>query len=326
MVCNNQSNQVCKSSLVFKGVNNISEDLLLNILEANFKTFFDWSFLNLGSWFDAEINQYGIYSSDQTHSMLVPVNDEAYANGQVWQTPRKDWVWETGCFMDNANPIEISGIYVNSTFHPYASGTFVRDYVNGRIIFDEAISVASVVKMNYSYKNVQVYRASDQPWFSEIQYGSFNTSDLDLQKTDDGSWSISGNHRIQLPAIVIDPIPRSQSFPYEIGSTSLTINQDIGFYVLAENKNDRNKLLDIIRLQQDLTMMLYDTNKLAKDDKYPLDYNGDLKINPIMYPEIVENYFWKKCYIKNVNLFEMTSLNPNFHQGMARATVEIISS
>lgn len=316
----------CEPYTTFKGVNNISDDFLLNILESNFKIFFDWAFLNIGSWFDANIDEYNFYGSTNQHSTLIPVNDPSYNSGQVWQGIRKDWVWESGISFSGTSPIEITGIFVNNTYYDHNNGDFTINYPEGRIIFDSAISTSSSVKVNYSYRNIQTYRSSDSPWFSTIQYGSFNTSNPDITKTEDGDWSISGNHRIQLPAIVIESVPRSRSRPFELGNDNLLIEQDIAFYVLAENKNDRNKLLDILRLQQDSTIWLYNTNTLAKDDNFPLDYNGDLKNSPLMYPNIVNQYKWRKCWIKNVSLFEIDSVHPNFHQGLARATIEIIST
>lgn len=328
MVCSsNKPTSTCSSSLLFKGVNAISEDLLLNVVEANFKTFFDWAFLNLGAWFDATIDEYTIYSSGFSPATLLPVVDEAYEDGQVWQGMRKDWVWETGCFMDDSAPIEISGLYINNTYYPHSSsGDYFVDYPNGRVVFDTAIDTSSSVELNHSYRNIQIYRASDSPWFSTLQFNSYNPGDLDLQRSEDGNWSIDGIHRVQLPAIVIEPISRSQSRPFEIGSRSLIVQQDIGFYVLAETKNERNKLLDILRLQQDLTMKLYDTNSLAQSGEYPLDYRGDINLSGVMYPDMVQNYYWRKCEIKSVNLFEIESINPEFHQGLARATIEIISN
>ncbi|MFM7795793.1 MAG: hypothetical protein ACKO7N_03425 [Candidatus Nitrosotenuis sp.] len=159
-----------------------------------------------------------------------------------------------------------------------------------------------------------------------LQYDTFNTGNIDIKRSDTGEWSINSQHRIQLPCIVIESVPRSRSRPYEIGNNLLWLEQDVAFYVYAENKNDRNKILDILRLQQDLTLQLYDTNSVAQNDIYPLDYNGSLKNNPLMYPTMVQNYPWRKCFIKNIGLFDMDSVYPNFHQGMARATVEIISS
>ena len=316
----------CQYNTCFKSIKSISEDLLLNILETNFKMFFDWSFLSIGAWFDAKITNSGtIFGSTNPMSQLVLVDDPSYTTGQVWQGIRKDWVWENSAVYSGNSPINISGIYINNAYVPYSGNSFAVNYPDGRIIFNNAVSKTSKIKLNHSYRYVQVYRASDSPWFNIIQYPSLDNTSQDIVRISDGEWSIAGKHRIQLPAIVIESVPRSRSRPYELGNTSLWLEQDIAFYVLAENKNDRNKLLDIIRLQQDLTIQLFDTNKLSQDDKYPLNYNGDRKTSPLMYPNIVDQYFWKKCLIKNVSLFELESVTPNLYQGLARATTEVIS-
>lgn len=314
----------CEPYTRFKHAENISDDFLLNILETNMKTFFDWSFLCIGAWFDVNVYDNNFYGNN-THFTLLPVSDSSYETGQVWQSIRKDWVWETGIIFNETSPIPISGIFIDDTYYPNNGLNYTINYPEGKIIFENPQSVSSNITLNYSYRNVQTYRASDSPWFNILQYNSFDTSNSDISRSEDGDWSISGNHRIQLPAIVIESVARSRSYPYELGNDDIVIEQDIEFYVLAENKNDRNKLLDILRLQQDLVFWLYDTNELAKNDKYPLDHNGNLKINPIMYPGIVDTYRWRKAWIKNVTLFEIESVNTEFHRGLARATVEIIS-
>jgi len=316
----------CESGICFKGVNSISEDLLLNILESNFKMFFDWSFLKIGGWLNSTIPNSGtIYGNSNPPAQLLLVDDPSYNIGQVWQGIRKDWIWESGIVFNNGSPIDISGLFINNTYSPLSSGSYHINYPEGRVVFNNAITKTSKVKINHSYRYVQVYRASDSPWFNSIQYPSLNNSDSDIKQLSTGEWSIAGNHRIQLPAIVIESVPKSRSRPYEIGNNNLWLEQDIAFYVLAENKNDRNKILDIIRLQQDLTILLFNTNTLSQNDKYPLDYNGSKKNDNLNYPEIISQYLWKKCFIKNINLFEMDTITPNLYQGLARATVEIIS-
>jgi hypothetical protein len=314
----------CDPNTKFKGVDNIAQDLLLNILEANFKMYFDWAFLHIGAWFDVNTNNNTLYGTNK-HSRLIPVEDPAYTNGMVWQGIRKDWVWETGTFYNLASPTAIDTVYVN--YLPITKlGNFTINYPLGRVIFNNPISVSSNVDLNYSYRFVQIQRSSESPWFNILQFSSFNTSNKDIKQTDSGEWAIGGHHRIQLPTIIIEPVARSRSRPYEIGNGLLWLEQDIAFYVLAENKNDRNKLLDILRLQQDVTLQLFDTNALSQNDNFPLDYNGDIKENALMYPDIINAYPWRKCLIKNISLFEIDSPNPNLHQGMARATVEIIST
>jgi len=314
----------CSIDTKFKGINNIAQDLLLNILEANFKMYLDWAFLNIGAWFDVSANQNTIYGVNR-HSKLLPVEDPAYANGRVWQGIRKDWVWETGINYNNTSPLGISNISVNSNTIT-KNGNFIINYPLGRIIFNTPQSLTSDIQLSYSYRFIQVHRSSESPWFNILQFSSFNTSNNDIQLTDEGEWAIGGQHRIQLPCIVIEPVSRSRSRPYEIGNNLLWLEQDIAFYVLAENKNDRNKLLDILRLQQDVTLQLFDTNLIAQNDNYPLTYDGDIKNNPLMYPDIIQTYPWRKCFIKNISLFEIDSPNPNLHQGMVRATLEVIST
>ena len=314
----------CDPNTKFKGIDSIGQDLLLNILESNFKMYFDWAFLNIGAWFDVSLNQNTLYGINK-HSQLIPVEDPSFTNGRVWQGIRKDWVWETGIDFQSTSPIAINSINVNSS-NVSKAGNFIVNYPLGRIIFNSPKSLSSNIELSYSYRFVQVHRSSESPWFNILQFSSFNTSNKDIELTDSGEWAIGGQHRIQLPCIIIEPLSRSRSRPYEIGNSLLWLEQDIGFYILAENKNDRNKLLDILRLQQDVTLQLFDTNALAQNDNYPLDYNGDIKNNALMYPSIVNTYPWRKCLIKNISLFEIDSHHPNLHQGMARATLEIIST
>lgn len=315
---------VCSPATTFCGVKSINDDLLLNLAEANLKSYLDWAFLNLGAWFDATINDYNITSPVVQQSQLLPVADEAYTDGQVWQGIRKDWVYETDCH-SSAEPINITGLTVDGAPYSYPGGGFTINYPEGRVIFDTPLSISSVVLIEYSYRNVQIYRASDAEWFSELQYSSFNNSNLDIVRTEDGNWSIAGNQRIQLPAIVIDPISRSSSAPREIGSRTLVINQDVGLYVIAETKNERNKLLDILRLQQGTTIQFYNTNLVAQNQAYPLNDYLDKNLSGFNYPDLITNYPSHYCLFKSINLYEIMSLRPNLHQGLARFTLEIIA-
>jgi hypothetical protein len=314
---------ICDYNTTFKGINNISQDLLLNVVESNFKIFFDWAFLNIGCWFDIEISNSTLFGTNK-HSKLLLAEDPSYTKGSVWQGIRKDWVWESGVVFNNTSPIPISGVFVNNVFQPLGSN-YLIDYPLGRVIFNNALNTNTPVELNYSYKHVQVYRSCDSPWLNILQYSSYETNNKDISRTADGDWSIGGHHRIQMPAIVIESLSRSRSRPHEIGNNNLVIEQDIAFHILAENKNERNKLLDILRLQQDSVIWLFDTNQIAQNDEFPLDHNGNLKSNALMYPDIVAKYPWRKCWIKNVNLFDIESPHPSLHRGLVRATLEIIS-
>ncbi len=263
----------CQYNTCFQNVNSISEDLILNIIEANFKMYLDWAFLKIGAWIDVQKPLNTIYGGNK-HYQLILVDDPSYASGQVWQGIRKDWVWEKNISYGSSSPIPVQSVLINNDT-VVVSG-FKINHPLGRIIFDNPLSPTSLVEVDYSYRFVQVHRSSESPWFNIIQLSSFNTSNLDIKQTSSGEWSIGADHRVQLPSIIIEPIARSVSRPYEIGSSALSIEQDIGFYILTESKNDKNRLIDILRLQQGSTLQLFDTNLVAQNQRVKL--SDDLKV------------------------------------------------
>ena len=75
------------------------------------------------------------------------------------------------------------------------------------------------------------------------------------------------------------------------------------------------------------SIYLFDTNKVAEDEKYPLDYRGMLASgNPLMYPNLVSptGYRWRECRFRNSTLSEVESPNPNLHEAVVRQTFEVI--
>lgn len=310
----------CATSTCFKNINSINQDLLLNIIEANLKMFLDWSFLQIGGWIDVTKPNSTLYTN-QLYK-LRPADDPSYVPGKAWDALKKDWVWETGIVFDNRSPIIINSVSVNNQTVPTSSNTYYIDYPNGRVVFNNPIDINSIVEVNYSYRYIQVYRANDSEWFLTVQYP--DPENINITRLESGDWKIGQNNTIQLPAIVIESIPRSRSRPHELGSGGLIVEQDFAFHILANNKNDRNKLIDMIRLQQDLVIWLYDTNRLSADNKYPLNYNGSIQANPLMYPAIIDQYKWKKCWLKNISVFEAETIDPNMHRATVRTTAEII--
>jgi len=83
----------CEFNSQFKSISNITEDLLLNIIETNFKSFLDWSFLRIGAWMDVSQGNGSLYGGWPPYQ-LMSVEDPSYTDGQVWQAFKKDWVYE----------------------------------------------------------------------------------------------------------------------------------------------------------------------------------------------------------------------------------------
>lgn len=300
----------------FQHVSKYTDNLLLNTLEINLKYFLESALLNIGAWTDILIDQSQF--NGISLSKLTASKDPSYVNGSVWEGARKDWVWENNIVFEEQSPITINSISINNTL---LTDKYNIDYINGRIILDDPISIDSDVRVAHSFRNVQVYRASDCPWWRLLQSHSFDSTTLVFNNNE---WSVGPHHRVQMPCIIIDSVARSQNLPFELGNKSLIIEQDIVFNIMAETKNERNHLLDIIRLQQDNTIWLYDLNKASNNNKLPLDYNGFKNLTGLSYTQLINQYKWGKILFKKISLSEVESFNINLHEGLVRVTFEII--
>ena len=296
---------------------------LTNQLETNLKTYLDWGLLEVGGFNNVTSVSSGAYGG--SFDTLRPVDDEAYVDGQVWETARKDWVWETGLTYSES-PITISGVYIASTLYTTGDATYAHhyNYPLGRVVFDTAISTASVVELNYSYRDVQVYVADDVSWWDELQYDSMRIDDDTFDDFGSGNWQILSNHRVQMPAVIIEAAARRSFKPYEMGTVGNYVYQDVLFHIVSQNRWWRNQLMDIISLEKDRTIWLYDFNSIETVTGWPLDYEGMTLANPNMYPTLVDTYPFKKARFYNVSVTELDSIHTNLHRGTVRVTFEIV--
>jgi hypothetical protein len=216
---------------------------------------------------------------------------------------------------------------VNNTGYPSSDSTYgwYIDYPLGRVVFDTAISTDYEVQSEYSYRYIQIYRADDVPWFRELQFASLQPGDGYFSQVGSGEWEMGSNHRVQLPCIIIESIPKGNTKGYELGNDALIINQDILFHVLAENRQDRNNIIDVLRQQSDKTIWLFNSNTVAQTGAFPLDYRGMLT-GTLMYPDLVaeDGYRWKSCTFNNNNISNIESIHPNLYEGVVRSTIEVI--
>jgi hypothetical protein len=316
----------CEPYTKFNKVSNIGDTLLSSEIENNLKWFLDWSLLGIGGWSNVSIPTSGAYGG--TFDALRLVSDPAYTNGQVWEGARKDWVWETGSSYAGYDPIQISGVYVNGVLKGSGDATYGHhyNYPLGRVVFDNAISTTDTVKVEYSYRNVQVYVADDAPWWDELQYNSLRVDDTYYSSTGSGAWGILANHRVQMPAIVLEVVPRRRFRPYQLGDTSQFVQQDVVFHVVGENRWWRNQLVDILSYQIDSQIWLFKTDNLIDSGAYPLDYRGMKVGAPLNYDDVVNTsqYRYLLARITDVNITEMESYDARLHEGTVRATLEVV--
>jgi hypothetical protein len=315
----------CESTNTFNNVSNLGQNYLINQLEDNLKTFLDWGFLNIGGFINISSPTSGLYGGN--FSQLKSTTQPGYKDGQIWQSFRKDWVWETGINYNSYNPIKFSGLYINNAFYaaPTGSGnySYTINYPLGQIVFDRVVNSSSSVVASYSYKWCQVYKGSNTPQWKELQASTYQPLPALNQKAS-GEYNIGASHRIQMPAIVIEPIARSYSQPWQLGAYDFAIDQDILLHIFTENPNDNNRIVDILRLQKDKTIKLYDTNKIVQSGVFPLLYNGSINISGLCYGELIDKYYWNNCFFKEISVLDMESANKNLYWCTLRLTAQVI--
>jgi hypothetical protein len=300
---------------------------LIDQLEENLMSFFEWGLLEAGFYDDVEIYSLGVDSTPYAAAEnLSPVAVPGLSGGRVWQAPYRNWVYESG--LESARqPIQVSGIYVDGDFQPLGVAgqySYHLDYVNGRVTFDNPISLTSVVQANYSYKRIGLYD-EDVPWFTNLVFDAFGSMPS-TQVIPSGSVDLLKEHQLQLPLIVIESVAKQRMVPKELGNLSQWVYQDFLFHIVAENSLDRNNLVSIVTRQKDRSIYLYDANARAADNAYALDYKNGLVPGKPLYPTLVSpppsGYRMNQCRFYEARGSESSSTPPVF-RGVVRVTIEV---
>jgi hypothetical protein len=306
-----------------KHTDNISTVFLNSQISTNLKAYLDWGLLNIGAFTNVNIPRSGAFGGD--FSRLRPVKDPAYLDGQIWETARKDWVYETGLDF-TVQPNQITGVVINGTGFTTGDLSFGHhyNYPLGRVVFNSPIPQNFNVQMSYAFRGIQTYISTDSPWWEKIQYNSLRVDDSNFLNTDSGNWALLSNHRVQMPAVVIEPVPRRAFTNYEMGTVGHFVYQDVALNILSQTAYQRDQLVDIISLEKDRTIWLYDNNKILSGDLSPLDYKGSVVSNPIMYPDFVDNYRYKRARFYNMGVSETERISSRLYTAEVRATLEIV--
>ena len=318
--------------LNLKGFDSVFDTTLNNELQDNIVEFLEWSLLEKGNYMSVNLGELSPEGVD--YSKLRMSSNPSFPSGKAWEGFRKNWVWQSGVSYNPApivgtnNSIPgISGVYVNNTFYPSnTSGTYAHkvDYFNGRVIFNNKISTNSTVKAEYSYKYINIVYANSLPWLAEIQYSSLDLNS-DFNTLNKGKYDLPTEARIQLPAIAIEVVPRRIMRGYQLGGGQY-VATDVLFHCLAEDEYTRNKLVDIISLQNDKNIYMFNSNQIAKSGAFPLDYNGFPVSGALRYPDLVQSYYRSNLRLKNSSVQNMKLVNGNFYAGIVRMTLETIET
>ncbi len=291
----------------------LSEHLLSNL-----QAFLDWGMLNIGGFYNVHLTDTASFGGNP--STLRLSDDNRFTKGTVWDAYKKNWVWETGTEY-SVSPISISGIYVNSVFLPQNSAVYSVDYPRGRVVFTSPINLTSTVQVEYSYK-MYSFERSDVQWFQQLTEGTFRRDDPQFQSYGSGLWSTYPESRAQLPAVVIEPVPKRSWLGKGLGGGQW-IYTDVVFHVIAETPYDRNNMLDILTYQNEKRWFMFDLNKTSRASVYPLNRNGFL-VNPSStYPNLLANYPWRATIIRGSTAQQFSQHAQGLYNGIARWTLEV---
>jgi hypothetical protein len=274
----------------FRNVSKVGQPLISDNIEANLAAYLQWNLLGTCAFSNVNYNTSGSYGG--LASKLRLAKHSNYTNGQVWEGFRKQWIWQSGIDA-SVQPINISGVKVNGTFHPTSGvGAFAHtiDYPNGRIIFNSAISQSATVLVEYSYNYYQVYTA-DNPWWSQFQRNSFRVDDSAFLTSASGVWNKPPEQRVQLPALIVEATPNMHKTPYNIGSHMHWHKQEVKIHVVTETRQDLKWATDVITGQYDGVINMFDKAQMIVSGVYPINLtDGSLSSSLRNYPDILNNY------------------------------------
>ena len=131
--------------------------------------------------------------------------------------------------------------------------------------------------------------------------------------------------RLQLPAIAIEIVPRRTITGYQLGGGSY-VDTDVLFHCLAEDEMTRNKLVDIVSLQNDKTFYAFNSNSIAASGDFPLDYKGSPVSGAMNFEELVLKHYGPDIRLKNSSVQGMDVINSNFCAGIVKLTAEVIKT
>jgi hypothetical protein len=268
-----------------KGFNSIYETDDLTLIQQNLIMFFDWGFLNKGAFSDVRISANDIRGTSR--STLAKVTDPNFTAGQVWSTFHKNLVSESGLSWSQ-QPIQISGVYINSSLKTSTTTGYEHyvDYINGQVVFNSALAGTPTVKMEYSYKTLNIVPAEGYPITQALQADTFSNTTLSKSS---GSWSILEQSKAQLPTIAVECTNRSKFRPVELGNITQWMDTDVVLHVFANTPQEVRKLINYVAMQKDKTIYMVDIDLAVRSGVMPLDYRGAINARGRTYDYLVDN-------------------------------------
>jgi len=238
---------------------------LRSLLKLNLKLFVDMHMLREGAFMNIASGSLFYDGSDM--SVLLPdtsADDTLFgaSDGTVWQSPFRQWVYESGVSLDGTNlqlpPVVASGVFIEGAFRSTSDPVFGHsiDFTNGRVIFDSPKSLDLKVHAKFSAREVRVdfehqFNQQFQDGFLESKYTTNPLTSMQLVYP-------SGSAQ-PFPAIFIEVDGRDLR-PYELGNRSAIIEDEVKLHIWALDDIQRDNIVDILTGQWHKSLPIIDFN------------------------------------------------------------------
>lgn len=264
---------------------------LRSLLKLNLKLFLDMQFLRESSFINIASGSL-FYDGNDMSTLLPDTNADdtlfGTSNGQVWQSPFRQWVYESGVPLDGTNvstpPIVASGLYIEGAFRPTNDPVFGHtiDFINGRVIFNSPKSLDLKVNASYSAREVRI--GFEHDFNQQFQRGFLESKYTTNPLTSNQLVYPSGAAQ-PFPAVFIEIDDRSFS-AYELGNRSAIIRETVKLHVWALDDLQRDNIVDILTSQWRKPLPVINFNRA------PLPLSGiynTLSSEYVPYQEMLRN-------------------------------------
>lgn len=290
-----------------KGFPNINQVTHSINLERNLCMFFDFGCL-LSSGYQNFIR--GTNFAGQSLGTLRPAESRQYSSGKVWEGFRSNWVWESG---SGINPVSTSGIYINGVF---TTSGFNIDWKRGQIVLNSGISTSSTVEASFTSKSIY-WDTSECQWYREMITETYNYPQFTNAGIGSGIRNILSDHRVQLPAVIVEVTTNNNLQPYQIGGGSW-YKPEIWFHIFAENNNQKKMIVDIISSQNEASFLGVDFNKVTQSGLYPYNQYNFLNSGAKTFPSLQNSCPWD---VKPISLENLEGREFSYVPPLYRASV-----
>lgn len=227
---------------------------LRSLLKLNLKLFFDMHFLREGAYVNVASGQQFYDGGDMSLLLPDPGAGDTFASlsaGSVWQSPFRQWVYESGVPLDGTNlqapPIIPSGLFIEGAFRSTNDPVFGHtiDFTQGRVIFNTPQPLTLKVQAEFAARQVRI--DFEHAFNQQADIGALGAKYYTNPVTSYQIVYPSG--AIQMfPAVFIE-LDGREMVPYEMGNRSAIIEEKVHLHVWAQHDLQRDDIVDVLSAQ-----------------------------------------------------------------------------